>query len=408
MKVNAIIAEYNPFHKGHVFQMEHAKKATDADYTIVLMSGNYVQRGIPAVMDKQIRARMALEAGADLVLELPLFYSCSSAEYFADGAVSILNKLGVVDSLCFGSECGDMNALSHVADIVLEESESYKKALRYELESGKNYPLARTQAILSVDPSLLYQRDLFQSPNNILALEYIKALKRQKSSILPFTTPRNGNGYLNPSLSGGFCSALALREALVAGNAPAQLADQIDERALGSFTAYFETMKPLHCNDFSDLLYMKLQENASTGYDKYFDITNDLSNKIQNELKHYESFQSFADALKSKDITYVRISRCFMHILLDITKMDMQLYHPTSVRVLGFRQSAKELLSAIHRQGDIPLLTKLADARDILSDAELRYHEKTLAADAMYEYVKSKKAAVSPVNECSKPLCIIP
>lgn len=407
MKVNAIIAEYNPYHKGHVFQMENAKNATGADCTIVLMSGNFVQRGIPAVMDKQTRAKMALEAGADLILELPFFYSCASAEFFASGAISLLDRLGVVDHVCFGSECGDLEAISRVADILLEESDDFKKALRYELESGKSYPLARTQAILSVDPSLLSQRDLFQAPNNILALEYVKALKHQKSTMQAFTTRRHGNGYSNPSLGGDFVSALAIREALLAGNTADNLASQVPDCNQNTFVSYFNTYKPVFANDFSDLLYMKLQENCSAGFDKFFDVSNDLSNRIQNEMNHFESFNQFADLLKTKEITYSRISRSLMHILLDVTKMDMQLVHPEGVRVLGFSQTGKELLKAISDHDQIKLISKLANAKDILPEGYLRFFEKEMAADSLYEYVKAKKASVSPISEYSKSLCII-
>lgn len=407
MKTNAIIAEYNPFHKGHFYQMEQAKIGTGADATIVILSGNYVQRGIPAVMDKQTRTRLALEAGADLVIELPLFYSCSSAEYFASGAVSILDRLGVVSTLCFGSECGDIQAMARIADILLEESVTFQNTLRYELESGKSYPYARNQAILAVEPSLIAKRDLFQSPNNILGIEYLKALKKLGSTITPYTTQRSGNGYLNASLNGSYCSALALREAFHAGTPISELTEHLAQCNHPTYEAYYQTYKPVSADDFSDLLYMKLQENASTGYDYFFDVSGDLSNRIQKELGAYTGFQQFANILKTKDMTYTRISRALMHILLHITKADLQLYHPDYVRVLGFGENGKELLKDISQKNQICLLTKLADAKKTLSESDFHYFEKQMAADYLYEYVKSKKAGVSPVSEYSKPICIL-
>lgn len=239
MKVTGIIAEYNPFHNGHKYHIEKAKELTGADYVIVVMSGNFTQRGIPAFTDKYTRTRMALSCGADLVLELPLYYAAGSAEYFATGAVSLLDRLGVVDSLCFGSECGNIDALMHVASVLYNEPDSYKKLLQDALKSGQNYPAARHNALLqylSMQPS---ERDavngnaidcdtvacaaitdvtdyeqILSSPNNILGIEYCKALLKLNSSITPYTIRREGGGYNDDTLSAVNSSALAIRTAL--------------------------------------------------------------------------------------------------------------------------------------------------------------------------------------------------
>lgn len=185
MKVNGIIAEYNPFHNGHSYHLNTAEEQNNADYTIIAMSGNFMQRGEPALIDKYKRAEMALRNGADLVLELPAYYSASSAEYFAIGAVTLLDKLGVVDYLCFGSECGEINILTRIAEIIATEPEKYTNTLRHYMREGLSFPTARTTALLEYDPSLSNYHDVLSSPNNILGMEYIKALILRKSSMQP-------------------------------------------------------------------------------------------------------------------------------------------------------------------------------------------------------------------------------
>ena len=167
MKVNGIVAEYNPFHNGHAYQLQHAKEANDADYTIIVMSGNFMQRGAPALLDKFTRTKMALENGADLVLELPTRYAASSAEFFAKGSVALFDKLGVTTNLCFGSECGNIEVLSRIAEIFYTEPEPYVESLRCNMRKGMSFPIARTWALLQYAPSLSDDKDVLSSPNNI-------------------------------------------------------------------------------------------------------------------------------------------------------------------------------------------------------------------------------------------------
>ncbi len=152
MKTVGIIAEYNPFHNGHAFQLAKAKEITGADYAVVVMSGNFVQRGFPAIMEKSLRAESALLCGADVVIELPVHYASASAEYFASGAVSLLDRLGVVDFLCFGSECGDIDVLSSLADMLLAEDNSFRESLKSHLKKGASYPQARSDALRALSP----------------------------------------------------------------------------------------------------------------------------------------------------------------------------------------------------------------------------------------------------------------
>ena len=211
MKTAGIIAEYNPFHKGHEYQIRYTKEKLKADYVIVAMSGDYVQRGTPALISKHTRTEMALRCGADLVLEMPVSISTASAEAFAMGGVSLLDSLGIVDILCFGSESGEISALKELAEILVEEPEEYKKLLKSFLSEGLTFPAARSQALTEyfknprnfsgddfdgvLTPLLNEVTQILNTPNNILGIEYCKALLRLNSQIRPVTIRREGMGY---------------------------------------------------------------------------------------------------------------------------------------------------------------------------------------------------------------------
>lgn len=216
MKITGIIAEYNPFHNGHRYQIQKARQITGADYVIVVMSGNFTQRGTPALIDKYSRAKMALMGGADLVLELPVCFATGSAEYFASGAIALLNQLGCVDSICFGSECGDIVPLKNLAQALVHETDDYKKILKSKLKSGSTYPVARNAALAETLDGFIPYDMILGFPNNILGIEYIKALIRQNSPIEPFTNKRIGSDYHSYKLADAFSSAISIRQSLLA------------------------------------------------------------------------------------------------------------------------------------------------------------------------------------------------
>lgn len=411
MNINGIIAEYNPFHNGHLYQLNHSLKQTNADYTIIAMSGNFMQRGAPAIIDKHKRARMALENGADLVLELPICYASSSAEFFATGAVTLLDKLGVTTNLCFGSECGDISILKEIAEILLKEPEDYTEALRSFLRQGLSYPTARTQALLQYSPKLSEFKQELSTPNNILGIEYIKALLRRNSSIIPVTTMRVGSDYHDKNLETTKSSALAIREALFLGKELSFLSTQMPESSYHIFEEALKETSPLSTDDFSSILHYKLLMETESGFTKYLDVSSDLSDRIRKNLYKYTSYQSFCELLKSKDMTYTRISRCLLHILLDIKKSDLDTYREMDyvpyARVLGFKKSATPLLSAIKKNASIPLVTKLADAANILSPDAYQMLQQELKQNSIYESVRAMKSGTPMRNELQIPIEII-
>ena len=225
MKTVGIIAEYNPFHKGHAYHLQKAKELADADYAVVVLSGDFVQRGGPAIVDKYLRAEMALRSGADLVLELPVSYAAGSAEAFAQGAVSVLEAVGCVDALCFGSEAGGLSALLSYARLFEEEPPAYRELLKEALRQGFSFPAARSRAAeeyrnlterilpcCADDADCRRSASLLEEPNNILGVEYCRALIRRNSSIRPLTLPRRSSGYHDLSLDTEMASASAIRE----------------------------------------------------------------------------------------------------------------------------------------------------------------------------------------------------
>ena len=409
MLVNGIIAEYNPFHNGHKYQLEEALCQTRADYTIVVMSGNFVQRGAPALLDKHRRAEMALRCGADLVLELPTLYAVSSAEFFGSGAVALLDKLGVVTHLCFGSECGDAELLRQIAEILVEEPPEYSATFKRLLQQGLSYPNARTWALLQHYPFLDSRKEVFSSPNNILGIEYIKALIRRGSSITPATVRRKGSGYHDRQTDGNYCSALAIRQALFTDYDLSGLCRHMPPEAGELLTAHLSENKPVRTDDFSKMLHYKLLLDNRNGYERYLDVSSDLSDRIRKRLDEYISFESFCDLLKTKEMTYTRISRCLLHILLDITKEDMKLgkgldYVPYA-RVLGFRRSAAPLLTAIKEASSIPLVTKLAGAETLLSTEACTLLNQDIMAGRIYQ--SAARPGQAAKNEYTVPLVIL-
>ncbi len=411
MKVNGIIAEYNPFHNGHKYQLEESRRQTGADYTIIAMSGNFMQRGAPAILDKYKRAEMALLNGADLILEIPSCYAASSAEFFATGAVSLLDKLGVVDYLCFGSECGKLSLLQEIADILLQEPEEYSRALRSFLRQGYSYPMARLWALHQYAPSLNNENPIMSSPNNILGIEYLKALARRHSRIIPYTTLRAGSAYHDKRLGAYQSSALAIRETIFSSQDFDLLKNQMPDSAYEIMSRSMVQSRPVQLNDFSAVLHYKLLMEYDKGYDKYLDVSSDLSDRIRKTLIQFKGFDSFCALLKSKELTYTRINRGLLHILLNIDKDTLVAYKEMDyipyARVLGFRREAAPLLTAIKDNSSIPFITKLSEAEKLLDEKAYAMFQQELLVNNVYQSALALKSKSDMVNEFSTPLVII-
>lgn len=408
MKAAGIIAEYNPFHNGHKYHLEKVKELTGADFCIVIMSGDFVQHGAPALIDKYSRAKMALLNGADLVLELPVCYATSSAENFAAGAIALLDRLNIVDTVCFGSECGDISVLKTIAEILCEEPEDYSEALRNNLKEGMSYPTARNTALTSTHKELSAHMNVLESPNNILGIEYIKALLRRKSTITPYTNLRIGNDYHDTRLLQNKSSAIAIRQSLERMDNLLFIASQVPNSVFQILEEHFHVNYPIYQRDISLLLKYILLQYQDKGFTEFVDVSEDLSDKILKNLEFYKSFPDFCESLKSKDMTYTRISRCLLHILLDIKKDSLQTFladdYVYYARILGLKQSGADVLNAIKQKASLPLLSKLADADSVLantahSENALKMLQNDIRAAHIYDSVATDKYHTVLPNE---------
>lgn len=402
MKIVGLIAEYNPFHNGHQYHIEKAKEITGADAVIVVMSGNFVQRGTPAIIPKHIRTEMALKAGASLVIELPVCYATGTAEQFAYGAVSILNSLGCVDAICFGSECGDINVLNELAGILCNEPKEYKESLQKHLRNGFSFPLARQKAIEEIYPSQDFS-NILEQPNNILGIEYLKALYRLNSNMKPYTIQRISSQYHDIDLQEEFSSATALRQ-VIGENLIHGLVGQIPNDNISLFQNNYQKRYPIYTNDFSLLLKYRLLNETKSSLIQYADVSEELANRIYNQRNEYIDFEQFCELLKTKEVTYSRVSRALLHILLRIKKTDYTDIH--YARVLGFRTGDSDVLTVIKNASAIPLLTKLTATKD-LSDTTVQILEQDIYASNLYESVVTDKFKTPYINEYEHQIVII-
>ncbi len=419
MKVVGLITEYNPFHNGHLYHIRKAKELTGADQVLVVMSGDYVQRGAPAIMPKHIRAKIALEAGVPVIIELPVCCAVSSAEYFAAGAISLFEKLGCIDAICFGSECGDYDALERIARVTADEPEEYKKLLKEAMRKGNSFPRARQMALKAYlkDDSLDV---ILEQPNNILGIEYIKALYKKKSSLEIHTIKRMVSGYHEEELTETYSSASAIRKLLAhAGNSLhlesdglfdeptlsevlTRLEDQVPPSCIRLLEETHRTRYPVYANDFSLILKYRLLNETASSLTRYLDISEELANRIMRHANDFISFDQFCDLLKTRDLTYKRVSRCLFHLLLGITADDMAEYSESGfcqyARILGFRKDGAALLSYLKEHSKIPLITKLGQT-DGLNETGLKMLKQDIFAANLYESVITDKFKMPFMNE---------
>ncbi len=421
MKVVGLITEYNPFHNGHLHHIEEAKRITGADTVIVVMSGDYVQRGVPAIMPKRLRAEMALKCGASAIFELPVCYSTGSAEYFALGAVSLLDSLGIVNYLCFGSESNDLDALSHVADILSHEPHDYRTLLKSNLKKGASFPSARQDAVLEYTKNPAYA-SLLDDPNNILGIEYLKALKKLRSPMIPFTIRRKGAHYHDKTLDAGrFSSASAIRSLLAySGSAIStdhlggsfedttfssilgELEEQVPFSCLELLKDYHRVAYPVYQNDFSLLLKYKLLNKTPDTLSRYMDVSEELANRICDKLNNFFNYKQFAELIKTRDVTQTRVNRALLHIMLGTKKTDVAEYMEGGrhyyARMIGYRKDKGKLISHIAKKSPLPVLMRLSE-RESLPAIGQKMLRNDLLASNLYMSVVTDKYKTAFQNE---------
>lgn len=404
MKVIGIVAEYNPLHKGHAYQLDCAKKRFGADAVVVVMSGCFTQRGTPAVFDKNTRAQAALACGADLIIELPVIYSTASAEIFAKGAVSLLHFIGITDELLFGCETEDLDTFLKAASALTKESAAHQALLRSHMAAGNSYAKSKTAALTS--PSL---EAFLSTPNNLLGTEYIKTLQLLSSPIRPRCLRRKGSQYHDTDPSGNFISAAALREMLKnnCGNPWLQAEAYVPEATEKIYQNNFYAGEFLFVDDVSLLLHERLY--AANDFSAYSDCNETLSHKIIKHRDHFVSFEQFSHLLKSKDITLARIRRVLCHILLDIKKEDTDpIYReqrPPYIHLLGFSEIGASLLPSMKKnaaEAGIPMFLAEKEADGLLSEASAACRARDLYAANLYRMILTQKTGKSYPTEFTK------
>lgn len=412
MKTIGIIAEYNPFHNGHAYQIARIREQTHADFVIVAMSGDFVQRGTPAIFDKYCRTNMALQGGADFVFELPTLWATASAEKFAMAGVTLFDKMGCVDGLCFGAESDDLPLLSSIAEVLAWESIPYQNALSSFIKEGLNFPTARAKSIQKIFPAV--PDAILQSPNNILAIEYLKSLKRRHSNIQPLIIKREGAGYHDTSLNTINTSATALRQFLFA-----DAADMTDTHFTSAMPAsirkllldYIDKNPLLSPDDFSTQLGYLLLALSHEDIASFGDCNIDIANRLCKNKYQFQTFLQFCAQNKSRDITYARMCRILNHILLNIKESDYQRGIAADfisyLRPLGFSKSSASFFSILKENASVPLISKLADAPALLSADALWMLEKDIFAADIYEQMLAIKKGEPSRNECTRELVVI-
>lgn len=405
MNITGIVAEYNPFHNGHKYHLEQSKKITGADYSVVVMSGNYVQRGEPAIVDKWTRTKMALQGGADIVIELPSLFATSSAESFAHAAISVLNATGIVSSVCFGSEIADINFMKQLAAILVDEPDKYKVLLKAELSKGLVFPMARANALKAYTNK---DSSFIESPNNILAIEYIKALHRLNSTIIPYTLKREVAAYHSKEICCDIASATAIRHHLK-GNHKDAIYNVIPQECIDTFLDCIDKgIGPIYFDDYSTLLHYKLRSLTPMQLSNILDITEGIENRILKGSNTYFKISDIANYVKTKRYTYTKIQRALLHIILDYKKSDFENFHKTLpyIRVLGFRKQSELLLSYLCKKTCVPIITNAKNASAMLDSSAIKLFQAESLSTDIYFLANPNLSQRTANREYTSPIVI--
>lgn len=388
MKVLGIIAEYNPFHNGHRYHLQESLKIAEPDYTISVMSGNFTQRGEPAMADKWSRASAAVKNGIDLVLEIPFVFACNNAESFAAGSVDLLNRIGCVTHLSFGSEAGELPILSRAAEYLSVEGEQFQSSIKEFSDQGISFPRARYEAVKKCKGAAY--ADALKSANNILAVEYLKQLYLTESKMKPFTVKRYGTGYHDKNPVGTIASATAIRHQLKKSNKLQTVSDFLPSE---TYEVLYNINRGVNIsfNDFYQLLLYKIMSSDSAQLKTVLSVTEGLENRVKKAAVESTDMDSMIQAILSKRYTSTRIHRLLTHVLIHLDKESFQYILSERInygRVLAFNQKGAALLKQIKKKelNSIPILTNIN--RQLSKDSEewkvLKYD---IAASNLYNLV---------------------
>ncbi|MBV4414907.1 nucleotidyltransferase [Clostridium tyrobutyricum] len=394
MKITGIIAEYNPFHCGHAYHIQNTRKITNCQAIIAIISGNFVQRGLPSIIDKWNKTEIALLNGVDLVLELPTLYSVSSAEFFSFGAVSLMENLGVVDTICFGSECDDISLLNSISEILYDEPPELKNYLKAELLKGNSYAEARSNSIIKFlkdrykNISSLEFKSILSSSNNILALEYLKSLKKLNSNINALSIKRKGENYNSNKLQNNFSSASAIRTFLKHNRDLSHIRETVPPE---TYDILCRLCRQNYNFDMENLMvpYLKyryfLQKKSILNIPE---VSEGIENRIFRALESNSDYNEIIKCAKTKRYAYTRISRILCQFFLGFDEFETDIMRRQKcpyTRVLGFNETGMRILKSIKKNSSIPVYTKFPKKLDDFLSIDLN---STKAYSLLNTFVK--------------------
>lgn len=376
MKIAAVICEYNPFHNGHKYQLELARKLLGCDAIIGIMSGNYVQRGDVAVFPKQTRAKIALENGADLILELPAILTLQSAEKYALNAIETLNSLGCADYLFFGAECPDTELLISIASVLAEEDSDFKLTLRRGLDSGVSFAAARAAAVKEIlgDASA----EILSRPNNILAVEYCKALIKTNSTIKPYAIARKGTGHDTAGIFKGFASASEIRRRI-------QNCENIDGLVPETSSRFYADIKPVFLCNFDKAITASLSMASPGMLAQIPDVSEGLEYAIIRAAYEESTVNGIISSVKSKRYAFSRLRRIILNYYLKITKADAEI-KPQYIKILDFNEIGQSVLNYAKSTAVLPLAKNGKQIKN--NPKALTLWQRELMLDRVYEIFK--------------------
>ena len=380
-RVLGIIAEYNPFHNGHLYHIKESIEQCGANYVVCVISGNFVQRGNTSIIDKWTKTKMALCNGADLVIELPTVYSTSSAENFAEGAIKILDSLGIVDTISFGMEAKDIATLNNIANVLYQEPKEYVTMLNHELSKGISFPKARENALMMYLNDIKRYANVLTGANNILAIEYLKTLKKLKSQLMPIGVKRQKVLYHDEMIVDDFASATAIRKMI----ATRQFDDIRKVIPRTSYILLAQELKKGHyvldlSNFQKEILYI-LRKMTVQEIKELPDVTEGLENAIKNAADSCNNIIDLVNMIKSKRYTQTRIQRILVYALLGINKKMMEASKKTVpyTRILGYTEKGKRLISEIMQRN--PKLNLVTSVKIFLDENKSKTLKDMLQTD---------------------------
>lgn len=373
MKILGLITEYNPFHFGHKYHLESSKTELNTSHTIAVMSGSFVQRGEPSLIDKFTKAKMAIDNGVDLVLELPSIYSLQSAELFALGAMKILDSTNIVDFISFGSESGDIQPLQKIADILLEEPAIFKETLKENLGLGNSFSVSRSKAV-EIAYRNLYPNDddninsIIKKSNNILGIEYIKAIRKLKSNIQPFTIERLGHNYNDIDIESKIASATGIRNK-VHNDGIHSIRNLVPDASYLHLLEFYNKYESFnYLNRYSQIIDYILLNKSKDSLKEIFDMEEGLENRLIKINEAANSIDELVHNTSTKRYPKTRIQRIIMHLLFDFNKYEIKdIYKAPNeyIRVLGSNQKGLEILKQIKEKSDIHIISKFTDYKTL-------------------------------------------